>query len=508
MPIVINNKKFSLSLNIKTIIDELKKLPEPDIIPLHQHSINPEETVLCLQREMGYIDEFNLTNIKYLGSKNVVSCILLYLSSETDHLVVHVDDTKHIDLVSVLSAFNNKNGIKAMLVGGIPGQVSENNLRNIIEALLQVSKKLEIDITIEKQKIIECNKFTTDDRYSFIYDKILEKANRLSYQYFNKQLDLNYLSARTIVDLQERSVGLSTELQMIAAALSQAVELYKDSNMNNIKQLQSIFNHIVKTEDDFKKYIDKMFSKEGFKLLNIGYEQSKLYRDSKLSHFVFDIFSKKVYTISERMTTPNESYRSVVCLDTFKQSQYFLSYDGKKGTYIMPELTQEFVDHCQSLKPIVMKDYLSDKDIAEITMTIKINNHIPTLNELANFIKRSLQIKFSDNFSLLQTVFFDTGKKSSNMYTNFEISTQNLIKINRITGYEFTAKIRRYPEYTVDAILACDSENQAKKIIEKIQKTDITAKLMRFSDGNFCVCIPAINVESYANQISRTFRLT
>ena len=96
--LIIKRKKFSGKLTseiLSTMVSLIKQLPEPTILSHERIITKADETVLCLQREVAYLDEFNfLSNINYIGTQKLDSCIFLYVYSETDHLVMHVDEKK------------------------------------------------------------------------------------------------------------------------------------------------------------------------------------------------------------------------------------------------------------------------------------------------------------------------------------------------------------------------------------------------------------------------------
>src|SRR5579871_5741251 len=144
--IKVNGKVFSGELTerlVENIANEIKKLPEPNVKPLHSVPMQDQETGLCLQREAFHLDKFQIENkIRFLGSKAVFDCIVVYIRNETDHLVVH-HDSSPIDFVPLLEKFNDKANITVSLAGGLPGKdkaLSEDKLRKIIISLCQASE--------------------------------------------------------------------------------------------------------------------------------------------------------------------------------------------------------------------------------------------------------------------------------------------------------------------------------------------------------------------------------
>lgn len=510
MAITINGKIFSGTFTpalLAEMISAIKKLPEPEIVPYDQAKtiVKEDETLLYLQREVVYIDEFNSTNkFTKIGSKNVISCFQVYIYSETDHLALHIDYTKNFGLMVRLSEFNYTNDINVMLVGGHPCAASETKLKNFITELFDASEKLKINITIKAQKLIEQNKFTKDDKFGFIYDKILEKADILSREFFKKPIDLSYFKGRKVSDLQDRSVKDSNGVQGMFAAISQAVELRIKSLQAKVELINSMLGERLTSEKKFLESVDLLFSKEGFALLNMGYENSNLYRDSQMAHFVFDIQTHKVLIISNSMGTPNETIRDVVRDDLDQEPHYHLLYNGRTGVYSIPDLSPKFKQKCLLWKPIIQKGIAEDSVIVEFTKAMGIEYHIPTINKLVKYIK-SLDGKILDSKQEMvgsHTMFFKPTKSFEKFYVENDaiLVSQNLEVLNELTEHKFAAKMRIYPKYTVDALLGCDTDAQAKLVKTELANKGIKAQLITF-DTSFYVCVPAINVNHYAKSI-------
>ena len=190
---IINGKKFSGELTfvmLDEILSEIKKLPKP-VVGSMSSSITEENTVLCLQREVAYVDLKNPLNhkIQYVGSKGVHDCIVAYLSTETDHLVVHVDRIKYdMELKERLKQFTEKKKMQLSLAGGSPdphtASQSYETLKFFLISLYRCAEELEIEIKIANQKLIENNESTDDAKYQFIYDFILRQTDILSRQVY------------------------------------------------------------------------------------------------------------------------------------------------------------------------------------------------------------------------------------------------------------------------------------------------------------------------------------
>lgn len=174
MPLIINNKTFNTLTGelLQEMIAEVKKLPEPEVIPFGKVNIKAEDVLLCLQRELVYSNKFNPTNTqKFIGSKKVYDCLVVYIYTETDYLVIHVD--KYIDPIEIpeyISRFNKEGNIRVKLAGGFNEDInSEKNLEKIIRQIFNAAQKLNVDITIEEQKILESNESENEEDLYLIY---------------------------------------------------------------------------------------------------------------------------------------------------------------------------------------------------------------------------------------------------------------------------------------------------------------------------------------------------
>lgn len=202
MPIIINRKLFKDRLSdqaMSEMIERVKKLPEPEISSDEMLVCNKHEIGLCLQRESFYLDQYYApSEIKYVGSKNVIGCIVAYIHSETDHLIIHFDNTNNINLTDLIKRFNSKHDIKVSLVGGIPSKQSEQTLNNIVKNIFEAAKTLAINIEITHQKLIENNKFSSEDKPAFILNKIIEKADITFRRLYNRPLNEQYILGKKL----------------------------------------------------------------------------------------------------------------------------------------------------------------------------------------------------------------------------------------------------------------------------------------------------------------------
>ncbi|MDR3501427.1 MAG: hypothetical protein P4L79_02490 [Legionella sp.] len=497
MPIIINRKLFKDKLSDKVVgemIEEVKKIPEPEISSDEMLSCDKQEIGLCLQRESFYLDQFYATSeIKYLGSKNVISCLVAYIHSETDHLVIHFDNTNNIDLTGLIKRFNSKQGIKVSLVGGIPSKQSEQTLNNIVKNIFEAANALAINIEITHQKVIENNKFSPEDKPAFIFNKIIEKADITFRRLFDRPLDEQYILGKKVSDLRNKSVECTPKLQLMAAMLSQAKEAFDTADKHKISMLDALFKKDIKDEKEFLAILDLMFSRQGFELLDLGYQKNALYGDSKLRDFVFDINTGKMFIISSQTKTPNEDIRAVSIYDRHQTASYLLCYDGSKGAYFIPDLSENFVRGCQKIMPLLHSTTFLDK--SAISTHFEIVLSIPETNKLMKFIR-----SMSEKKPTVSTFFTPSITSTAQTYQPNEVSNQNLLLIQELTGIPFKGRLRYYPEYTVDALVQCATEKEALKIKENLDEVFLNSLVIKY-ENEFAVCIPAINVGHYAQEI-------
>lgn len=503
MPIIINRELFKDKLSnhdVSGMIGQIKSLPEPEISSDEMLSCDEQEIGLCLQREAFYFDQFYApSKIKYVGSKNVVNCIAAYIHSETDHLVIHFDNTINIDLIGLIKRFNSKHDIKVSLAGGIPGEQSEKILTNIVKKLFEAANTLNINIEITHQKLIEKNKFSSEDKPAFIFNKIMAKADITFRRLFNRPLEEQFSLGKNVNDLKTKSVESTYKLQLMAAMLSQAKEVFDTTEKHKVSMLDELFKKDIKDEKEFIAILNTMFSRQGFELFDLGYQKNALYRDSKLSDFVFDINTGKIFIISSQTKTPNEEMRTVSIYNNRQVAPYFLCYDGSKGTYFMPRLSKDFLISCKKIMPLVQPTMFLDRSV--IPTHFKINLLLNEVNWLIKFIK-----VMSEKKTMSSTFFAPSTHVTAKTYQPNEVVNQNIFLIQDVTGIPFKGKVRYYPEYTVDALVQCTTEEDALKIKENLDGFLFNSLILK-NENEFIVCIPAINVGHYAQDISEKRKL-
>jgi hypothetical protein len=500
--LIIKNKKYSGTLSpelIKTIITSIKTLPEPDIIPMNQAKLTSEEVVLCLQREIAFIDQLaSLETKRYLGSKYFSTCILIYMYTETEHAIIHVDHADCLDLSTLIKQFNDTNGMRVILAGGYPCDASEIALNTIIKALFKVAHSYKISITIDAQKIMENNYFSESDKYQEVYDALFRRGEVLYKKYFHKKLDIGLFKNNSFKDFETHLAHVNEDdLTIMAAALSQATEISNIKKKSELEYLSSFFTKHVPNEETFIQLFKAMFSKQGFELTDKGLENSQTYSKNKLMNFAFDLNTKQIIIIPEHLETPYENLRVIPPIDAGMTPHFFMAYTSRTGKYIQPKLSEQFLIKANMVKNLFNQPYI---DFENITKQFRVENKASLINIIARFINLELDkpLKVSPSSPC---AFFNTNKSIQDLYCSETFTTSNLEALNRVTGKLFQAKLRYHPQYTVDAMLLCDTENEAQMITKDVNDLRIRAEIIKV-ENNYCyVCVPAINVKCYADTI-------
>jgi hypothetical protein len=268
--------------------------------------------------------------------------------------------------------------------------------------------------------------------------------------------------------------------------LVNAEATYADAKKFSIIEMP--FTKFIKNEIDFINNIDPIFSIEGFQQL-----KNKLFYPlpcPKLIDFVFEITSGKIYLIPQNMYTPNEIVCSSFFLDKPHRKNYLSYYDGKKINN--PSIGNDLIETCDFIH--------ANKDLKKLKNLIVTKN----LRHLAQCVKLSDSLHKS---SITTSSFFKISKSKEEFYLK-NVTNRSLLLLNKITNVNFTAKMRFYPNYTVDAIYPCETEENALQIQKLIEDKNITVNILKFTDALYYVCVPAINVTEYnAKAIDDNYRI-
>lgn len=509
MPLKINKKIFKSATAIKEMMEEVKKLPSLKIVPAHEKRVTSSEAILCLQREIAYVDQTNpiASNIRYLGSKNVKDCLLLYLYNETDHLVVHVDNTPaKLDLYPYLEKFKYKKGIKVILAGGMVGQRSSvSNLEKCINALVEVTEKLGVEIEIDSQNIIEANQFDVKtDRYQFLFDWLMTQANLLSQLFYGKNFDFEKFKNRSADDFKYRRVG-EEKLLKIYFCLNEVNQFLEVVTKEKIKKALIDIKY-----EDFIVFIDKAISKTGLELIDDNWINAGFYKGikNKLSNFVFDIQNpSEIIVINKNLSTFYEQQRELVLIEWPPSLHYFLVYDGVIGEYNLPKLSSQMEGYFERIRNAVAKE---DWDIEKFEKISAEEYFIFNYFDKCEIVECARRLNLAEvsrgptisncNFKFFRPPIYSPDE----FFPSTIVKLNNMLKtICLVESHKFVGKMRQHPRSVLDALLLCNNAGEVrgfKFLIDALLLhigTKTVAYTLKLDEENYCICVPAVNVNLF-----------
>lgn len=493
MPLIINQKKHPSTTSIETIIAAVKKLPEP-IIASGYADIPPLEKVgLCLQGEMIYVDKTDPTQeMQYIGSKRVMTCIVLYIYSDTDHLCIHVDNTTNFDLTKEIEQFKDKSNIRVMLAGGLPkNEISTTNLKSILQKLLQAAEHN--NIAIVSQKLNDRNILTQDKKYEHVFTGIIKRMRNLYFLQYNKILDCAFFSERHPLELKYKDCNDIASQMFIAGVFTAFLTTDNPHHPNEI-EFNKIFKKHIPDENTFLKLAKNVFSKQGFAQFDKSFSGQETYGKA-LDSFVFDITSSNILTISHNTPTPLEAQREI---GIFFQTSYAHCYNTKIQQYIAPRLNPAFISRCKKITDNVLSKTISRSQLAELFNT---EYHAPLFEAIAEYILYS-SLTPKPQKKLATFRLFDKPINDSYSQTNAEHSL--ITRLNEMTGLSFIAKERKHPKHITDALVYATNSKGLTRIKQQLDLIGIDSNLLQtpnHPDGQYCLCIPAINLSKHAERI-------
>lgn len=493
MALVINGNKFSGILTeqlLATIITEIMRLPQPEVVPLiDQPVIDDAAFGLCLQREYIYVDTSRPTNpIKYIGSKDVQDCILLYVHSEIDHLAVHVDNVKELELEQRISKFKQKNNIKASILGGRPGHSqSKDNLRTIVSKLFHIAKQL--DITIDFQKVNEQNAINENARFEFIYNYVmLDNANILYLRQFGEMLDFNAIRQqyppaklkKTLINFINANEEELFQLFCLNLLCAGFVDYACDVKGNEIS---ATLLNIVKNKELFHKLLSCVFSINGYQLMDEVLKSRKGYPTNCLADFAIEVSTGKVYSIYKHINTLFEDERYLTTID---KPKYNDCYDPIRGTYIRPDMPHAIIEQSDFVLRRIKEKNLKREDVNSYVypdpafdkgiFNIRVQHHC------AMAIARQQQLISSNSFfAPLNHEYVD----HPNHHTILGLLAQ-------LSGKPFIGKVRNSPLPSLDAHFYSREMKEVMQVYLDLKISDINAHTFRYR-GQYCVCVSEIN---------------
>ena len=484
------------------MIARIKTLPEPEVVSFDSSPVTPDETVICLQREIAYVDTLNpAVNVRYIGTKDMHDCITAYIYSETDHLIVHVDNYADLDLAPYISSFNYQHNIKISLVGGeAASATSIEKLKNIVSILYKSAEKLNIRVEVASQKLLEKNKYIEKARYQYAYNKILEKTDILCRQYYNGPLIQNELQGFTAQLFRHRNIAFTGEITAMVNLFGLAQDVYDPTVKESQLALELLPNLPIHyaSRSAFLTAIKKVFSVQGYRAICVPYNDL-FTQNTQLADFVFDINSNKIHVIDSVFFTPDEEHRS---LSLFSNPPYRLSFDGRSGQWFKPSISNGYIERCKKATALVKNNQGSRAEIADILHS---GHSIPAM---INALIRNARNMLNDSCEKrpYQGYFFKSKVELEASYETELVTSRNLICLKDLSGIDFKAKVRLSPVGTVDAYCEFSLFSRAQSLKQSLQEKNITSHIATIKNlegqDSYRLVVPAINAGQYAKAIS------
>lgn len=514
------------------LISLIQQLPSPKVIEHFDQGgkIDPKKTILCFQHEMAYLDSYHVTEARYIGSKSVHDCVLLYLYTESDHCVLHVDIDSPIELLpslfKILRKFNDLNlndknclnELHVSLAGGHSSLDSKRNVINILRSLFSVMADFEnLNIIFDTQLVMNSNHVTEESRLRKCYDLLIQKLRIISHA-VNIPLREEILQNLSPKNLQQdidnniasNQIGIRGAILNDLALMFWNAKACYDPNDEVSKKEYELFNYYleklqIKNESHLLQLIKFMFNKQFYEKIRWGVDSG-----SYLSNFVFDIRTGNIITIPNDFKSTFETEREVAFYTNGyepRMNTYFLCYDGKSNDYINPNMKSSITLKLESLHPTVDKKPCMDFSLMrEMCVFPLSDNHVNSFFRYSQLDNKSTSNN-NENNNFFKSPY-QTYVQENYLDRKDEISCQNLNLLKTINN-KFFAKMRQFPEYTVDAMLPCDSLSEGKRMQQCLESHNIPVRLLRFNDKNV-ICVPGINIATYGqiidSSLSRTFR--
>ena len=483
-----------------TIKAKIKTLGQPLVYPMNEVKIRSDDVVLCMQQEAAVIHQLaTIESPQYLGSKYFSTCLMIYIHSETDHAILHIDEniTDYL-LPDLLKGFDNTDNVEVTLLGGFPNETSNKIYDNIIQQLFNAAKTTGINITINKQKILENNLYTDKDKLQAIYDYIAYKSRILYKNRFQEEPDREFLHDIKISDF-DRRISIKN-LEMLTAMIDFLTVI--DSVMDNSSKqryeiLSGYFDIKVTNKRIFTRLLNEFISKEGMDLFLRTLNPGHKIRTVEATNYVIDLKTGNLHLIPCTLYTPNEMTRVLRSVDCLPSSGCTIIYDNTKSINYTVKTNDEFIDRC---KKIVTNSLFIDKQIFLKILNNETLQHLFRYNQAKAYKCQPVSSAFFKSDKIMYEIFLPQEVESLSI-------TAVLARLKEITGKEFSAKQRRHPEYSVDALLFCKDKKEVDKIIQNLDERKIYSNNIIISNRNY-VCVPAINTKkNYETTLTNTKKI-
>lgn len=498
--LIINNKKFSepaTAALVDAMLIELHRLPEPKVILMEEANVKDEEVVICMQREMLYIDFINPQDgnnqKRYAGTKHLNTCVLAYVYSDSDNLLVHIDNTQP-DLKEPLQKFKNKNDLKVILIGANPKDLlSKGNVINTLINLLNVCTNLNISMTIASQKLFERNLLLDEDKYGYVYSTLMDKANLIVRKYFKTPFAKNrFPVAEKINELKHGKVGKLLCNEKLASRIILAQWIYSENKDGQTfkAEIDNWIKTFAPNVETFYQHFDTLFSPRGFQILNYMHNIVQFYASVRLTYCAFDLVTKVVSILPRLIYTPNEAARILNHESEGSSNPYFYSVSNI-GRDFVPKMSPMFYAKCRKMLNLITNDTISEEDfIQEFGIGKHRKDLIPTLYEFILQVAKKSPVSFT--FFPPRTVQDMNYREDKEPHDSTALN-----KLNLLTNQKFILKFRSESR-VVDALLTCTTHAELVNIQQQLTNFQVENTVLRDNT----ICVPGMNLSYTRDQIT------
>jgi hypothetical protein len=514
---------------------EITSLPKAKVVSAQGAQGLPEDELgLCLQRERLSIDLLNPTSkIRYIGSKDVYTCIVLYLYTETRHSVIHVDRYDvDMGLAQVLKQFATEKNVKAMLIGGtpesfeVPHQESASILERIIKQLFAAAELHHLTIHFEQQFVLNSNRTDAATFHYALFDDVVRLSRYICHRYFDQNVEnsiIKQLNPEHFLTKKTR-LNLTTIYQMFSF-LWQAK--YKTLFKQNAQLSEADSAFLFEGVTGFIKYLDEFVSIEAYQIyLNqrLVQEPTVMTQRSLATHFVIDVTTQTIHLIDRTVPTPAETYRDLRI--TSGTPRYVDCYDSEKNQYLY--------EQCDQVVLTGMHNVFRKLKSCQFSFdSIKLSYPIERREEMADDAVR-LACRFGLAGPVKQPSRFQLFKsleQMSNVYGEQAVTVHSVLqRLNELTGVKFLAKLRKSPSHVLDAIIILHPrvlrsvnlvelvsaiehlpvlpkvDNLLLETIKKLKEAKVLYQLLELPNKSLAILVPAINTHDYGTPIATASR--
>lgn len=523
---------------------DLMAVPLPTLLTSHedQTKLTTENTMVCLQREL-LRNHFG-SNIRYLGTKDLRSCIFLCLYQANDTVVVHWDHIPYLGLTEDIKKFPGKE-INVTLVGGkVNFPLTTKIIKDILSVLQQAALETGKTIIIRNQMLVEANKFTDADKRSYIFSFVGQQAKLIHRQLYREELPGETPLSPVFFETKKEKFNPAYATYM-SALLVRAQRFYSKKQFKNIQAFIQLINAEVaghkktgKTLEDktpaifpadltivhpqhFYSLLEMMYCAQGFEILRGIIENTDMYPAEKLINVAFDCITHKLIILPPDIPTPYEELRDAIGMD-FCTGNYSCFYDSqRKSPMQLPALQPAFIKTTSNYTHIIPRQNL----VFEETVFTRLKkdfgfshkSHWITLDTLCTYIAwaASNQKEFA---MLAQGGQLDAESaicSSRNWYSDDEVKATNTSQaLKDFTDQPFRLKLRKGNDPIVDALLPFNSPSpliqksvtreMQYQLTEKLASKFITFEIIKFFDFGECLCVTDIHNAENARKILAT----